>query len=163
MNRPKMILTIFITFAFASSTCTSDWAPFLRPFLYTTPDLISRASISSVCPTIYPAKIPGLSPQDYLLSTSCLGYLGPLGPQGPLGILGPLGNNTWNPSTFINGLGNWTIYAEEMTGYKGPLGIDGPLGFKGPISELQYYGYQDPGKMLFNENDFAVQMRALGL
>mmetsp|Transcript_10350 Transcript_10350/g.10311 ORF Transcript_10350/g.10311 Transcript_10350/m.10311 type:complete len:234 (+) Transcript_10350:369-1070(+) len=43
------------------------------------------------------------------------------------------------------------------------MGMDGPLGRNGPVSPTQYYGIKDPGQALFKNNDFAVQLRALGL
>ncbi|CAK57209.1 unnamed protein product (macronuclear) [Paramecium tetraurelia] len=44
-----------------------------------------------------------------------------------------------------------------------PMSKDGPLGYKGPLATIKYYGQKDPGKTLFETNDFAFQLRAFGL
>jgi len=69
--------------------------------LITTANSITNVDITTVCPKIDPAKVPGLTPYQYLSSSSCLGYLGPLGPYGPLSQLGPLSNPFWNPYNFF--------------------------------------------------------------
>ncbi len=40
----------------------------------------------------------------------------------------------------------------------GALGPEGPPGHKGPVADEQYYGEADPGKALFESNDFAPRL-----
>lgn len=114
--------------------------------------------LASVAPTIEPAKVPGGSPESYLLSTSCLGRYGPLGAYGPLGILGPIGDSAWNPSYWISAIGDWSHWAEDLADLDGPLSEAGPLGPNGPVSETQYY--DNP---LYDENHFAKQLQGAGV
>jgi len=46
--------------------------------------------------------------EDYLSTLSALGDYGPIGAYGPLGTLGPLGSNSWSPSYWISGAGDWS-------------------------------------------------------
>jgi len=116
--------------------------------------------VSSVYPQVTEDKVPLGSPSWYLSSTSCLGHYGPLSAYGPLGTLGPIGKNRWNTSYWISAVGDWDSWSADSYG---ALGAEGPLGHKGPVADEQYYGEADPGKTLFETNDFAVHMRALGL
>ena len=118
---------------------------------------------SSITPAISSEKVPGLSPGDYLSAESAMGYNGPLGPFGPLAGLGPIGDNSWNISYWINGIGDWSTWSESITKAGGPLSTEGPLGYHGPVAEVQYYGIDNPGRTLFETNDFAVHTRAMGV
>ena len=115
--------------------------------------------VSSVTPSIDDSKIPNGDADDYLASSSCLGYYGPLGPYGPLGTLGPIGSNTWNASYWISFM-SWSSWWSDISG---SLGSSGPLGEDGPVAPDQYYGVEDPGQTLFSTNDFARHSRALGV
>jgi len=122
---------------------------------YTSVNTITTVDLSTICPFLNATKVPGHTPQEYLQPQSCLGYSGPLGPEGPLGTLGPIGNKLWNAST--------TDFDYGGLIFGGSLDKDGPLGYKGAVSTQQYYGLKNPGKALFESNDFAVQLRGLGL
>ena len=113
----------------------------------------------TVRPAVSDARIPGGSAAFYLSSISALGHYGPLSAYGPLGTLGPVGSNRWNPSYWISAVGDWAEWSADFD----VLGPDGPLGQGGPVSAAQYYGEADPGRALFASNDFAVQLRGLGL
>ncbi|CAD8045104.1 unnamed protein product [Paramecium primaurelia] len=162
------IIPLFIEIIYAcTNTANTGWTNNYQKMLITTANSITNVDITTVCPNIDPAKVPGLTPYQYLSSSSCLGYLGPLGPYGPLSQLGPLSNPFWNPYNFfgqiqlptnLQQLIQWSQYQ-----YGAPMSKDGPLGYKGPLASTQYYGQQDPGKTLFDTNDFAVQLRAFGL
>lgn len=167
-------LTILILFAaFPSFTCpkcptddsNSGWNSDYSTLYYTSVSAIYRVIPSSVCPPINNMKMPGGWANLYLSHTSCLGYLGPLGPQGPLGALSPVEkNNFWNPlMSIMADIGDWSDLSEKLTTKGGPLSQNGPLGHQGPVSPSQYFGKAQPGKFLFESNDFAVQTRALGL
>lgn len=128
---------------------------------YISTDSVTSVDLNQVCPVIDDNKIPGGTASYYLSDSSCLGYAGPIGPHGPLGMLGPIGNNSWNVSGWMQALGDWSSWQDSN--FKGVFDKEGPLGYKGPLSVDQYYGLQDPGKSLFNSNDFAVQLRVFGL
>ncbi len=118
------------------------------------------ALIASVTPIINDDKIPYYTAWELLRPIACLGYWGPLGAYGPLGVLGPIGDNSWNLEHWMKELGDWSDHRDDTTGPLSPLG---PLGENGPVSYDQYHGLADPGLTLFSTNDFAVQLRALGL
>ncbi len=117
-------------------------------------------NVSSISPSVDDADIPGGTAKSYLESSSALGHYGPLSAYGPLGTLGPVGDNTWNISYWISAAGDWSDWSSDSFGVLGP---GGPLGQSGPVSNQQYYGQADPGQTLFASNDFAVEMRGLGL
>lgn len=64
-----------------------------------------------------------------------LGDAGPLGAYGPLGVVGPLGSNLWNPSRYMDLVGNWEGWAKQLTQKGGPLSEKGPLGPDGPLGD----------------------------
>ncbi|CAD8124374.1 unnamed protein product [Paramecium sonneborni] len=152
-----------------SNTANTGWNNNYQKMIITTANSITNVDLTTVCPKIDPDKVPDLTPQEYLSSNSCLGYLGPLGPYGPLSLIGPLSNPLWYTSKFYFfwQISMPTVLQEiiQYTPYQqgDPMSKDGPLGYKGPLSKTQYYGQQDPGKTLFETNDFAVQLRAFGL
>ena len=74
---------IMITYA-CTNTADSGWINNYSKIIITTANSIINVDLTTVCPNIDPAKVPGLTPYQYLSSSSCLGYLGPLGPYGPL-------------------------------------------------------------------------------
>ena len=135
---------------------------------YTTMSLVENLNedVSSITPSIDDSDIPLGTAELYLHYNSCLGYYGPLGPYGPLGVLGPIGTNNWETyglaQWFPWDLGYtwqyWQTYVLNPT-----LGPNGPLGENGPVDPSQYYGIEDPGQTLFQENDFAQHSRALGV
>lgn len=114
--------------------------------------------LDSISPAIDPTRVPGGTPESYLLSTSCLGRYGPLGAYGPLGILGPIGDNAWNPSYWISALGDWSHWANDLANLGGPLDETGPLGPEGPVSETNYYS-----NPLYDTNHFARQLQGAGV
>eukprot|EP01129_Flabellula_baltica_P017674 TRINITY_DN9878_c0_g1_i1.p1 TRINITY_DN9878_c0_g1~~TRINITY_DN9878_c0_g1_i1.p1 ORF type:complete len:366 (+),score=49.90 TRINITY_DN9878_c0_g1_i1:37-1098(+) len=107
---------------------------------------------TSIRPRFSDKKVPGGSGAFYLIQSGPLGYAGPLGPYGPLGMLGPLNNAQW--SSWSDMLGDWSDWTKS---HNSVLGANGPLGESGPISDIYYNGE------LFMSNDFAVQLRAMGL
>uniref|UniRef100_A0A6B2L996 Uncharacterized protein n=1 Tax=Arcella intermedia TaxID=1963864 RepID=A0A6B2L996_9EUKA len=119
----------------SQSGCTDFSRVNQNQFLYYSVESLVDADLSTVEPPL-DAQFTGL-----LGSGSCLGYAGPIGPYGPLGMLGPLGNNTWNPSFWISGLGwDWSKFSQFLTGMGGPLSVAGPLGENGPLGYNWYYG-----------------------
>lgn len=64
-----------------------------------------------------------------------LGDAGPLGAYGPLGLLGPIGSNLWNPSRYMDLVGNWEGWSRQLTQRGGPLSEKGPLGPLGPLGD----------------------------
>lgn len=113
----------------------------------------------TVRPAVSDARIPGGTAALYLSSISALGHYGPLSAYGPLGTLGPVGSDRWSPSYWISAVDDWEDWSRDFD----VLGPDGPLSEDGPVSPAQYYGEADPGRALFASNDFAVQLRGLGL
>lgn len=91
-------------------------------------------NLSSVSPSV----ATPFNVEAYLSEASALGYSGPLGPTGPLGMLGPIGQNTWNPSSWVSGFGDWDEWSNENVSVNGALGEEGSLGPYGPLSELAY-------------------------
>ena len=122
--------------------------------------IVTASSVSALqqsLTSIQPPVVTPDNPEDYLSVTSALGYSGPIGPLGPLSVLGPVGNNTWNPSTYISGLGNWSLWATQLSQLSGPLSANGPLGDQGPLTATSYY------QLLPSINDFAKQTQAGGV
>jgi hypothetical protein len=115
-----------------------------------------NGSLSSVRPAVRTAD-PGHSPEFYLQPGSALGPAGPLGAWGPLGALGPVGNNSWNPSAWISGFGDWSSWSRSLTAAGGPLSESGPLGPNGPLSVRAYT------QTLPAINDFSKQLQAGGV
>ena len=120
---------------------------------YTSMTLIEKLNkdVDSVTPQIDGNNVA------YLSSSSCLGSFGPAGAYGPLGLLGPIGSNTWDISKWFSFIlvsySDWQNMLKE-----GALSMEGPLGYKGPLATEEYYKGE-----LFEENNFAVQLRSLGL
>ncbi len=147
----------------AGAAHAQDWQADYGPgeLQYTSSVRVMKLSgeIRSVRPAVRDGRIPGGSAALYLSSISALGHYGPLSAYGPLGTLGPVGSNRWNPSYWISAVEDWQDWSADFD----VLGADGPLGQAGPLAEAQYYGEADPGRALFASNDFAVQLRGLGL
>ena len=151
----------------SSQNLTRTWSGdySLSNLTYTSMKKVTGLSfnVSSITPAIDNAKIPYGTAADYLSNSSALGYYGPLGPYGPLATLGPIGDNSWNVSYWISGMGDWSDWSQDMADLDGPLSAAGPLGQNGPVAEAQYYGQADPGATLFATNDFAVHTRGQGI
>lgn len=62
---------------------------------------------------------------------SCATALAPsgwFGAFGAFGVLGPVGNNAWNPSMLITGIGEWSALSRRLTDMGGPMSDLGILG-----------------------------------
>jgi len=94
-------------------------------------------SLAGVAPAVDQAR-GGLPPEKYLVPQGPLGPTGPLGAWGPLGALGPLGDGSWNPSTFVSAVGDWSAWSRDLTNLGGPLSEDGPLGPSGALGARGY-------------------------
>jgi len=94
----------------------------------------------------------GLLCAFYLTPPSCLGTAGPISAFGPLGALGPLGTNTWNPSAWMSGIGDWSAWAKSIQ-----ANTSVPLSNQGPLNPEAYY------HVLPSINDFGKQLQAEGL
>lgn len=107
----------------------------------TAPQVARLRSFDGVTPPVNTAD-PAHKPTDYLSRWSALGPVGPLGAWGPLGALGPVGDNTWNPSTWMNAAHDWNLWRSKALGAakgeSGPLGEAGSLGPNGPLGEEAY-------------------------
>jgi len=145
---------IVILFILLSISCLSvNWCKCIS---YISSKTVSDLSnFNGIIPN--PRNCGPISCINYLSSVSCLGALGPIGAMGPLGTLGPVGDNVWNPSVLISGIGNWDIFSQQITGFGGPLSANGPLGSNGPL------GYNSYSKTLPSINDFAAHLPAQGI
>ncbi len=140
----NIAIVVALSITFATSAFATDF--------YITASSVEdlNESLTSVSPSVDDPT----DAEDYLDSSSCLGYNGPVGPYGPLGILGPVGSNTWNVSYWMSGAYDWSDWDDEIDG---PLSEAGPLGSSGPLSDDAYY------TDLPAINDFAKQLQAGGV
>lgn len=159
----KSVRTLAFALALAGTAHAQDWQADYRPgqLRYTSSVRVMKLSgdTRTVRPAVSDARIPGGSAAFYLSSFSALGHYGALSAYGPLGALGPVGSDRWSPLYWISAVGDWAEWSADFD----VLGPGGPLGHGGPLAEAQYYGEADPGRALFASNDFAVQLRGMGL
>ncbi|AIT09299.1 hypothetical protein LO80_04495 [Candidatus Francisella endociliophora] len=144
---PTIALTLCYTLANASDV-NSNWQDDYSNIKYVTASSIENLNdnTSSIQPTVDITNI------IYLYENGPLGKYGPIGSAGPLGKDGPVQKlKSFDPSTY-------PYFTDYFKSFYGPLSEDGPLGFLGPYTENSYY-YGD----LFELNNFAVHVRALGL
>ena len=74
-----------------------------------------------------------------LLSGSAIEALskdGPLGAAGPLSAYGAIGRQPWNPSFWMQKVGDWSKLSETLTENGGPGSAQGPLGDSGPLQHI---------------------------
>ena len=145
-----VVLFVTIVGVALGQNCAVDPTQDPGTLWYTSASSVTGVDVSQVSPSASDLSA-------YLDQTSALGYLGPIGPYGPLGTLGPLGSNSWNPSYWISGFGNWDQFSQQVTGLGGPLSESGPLGSNGPLTTTQYY------QNMPCLGDFDAQMLAGGL
>ena len=111
-----------------------------------------RGRVDAVSPPV--PTPPGAA--ALLGAASCLGPAGPLGAYGPLGTLGPLGSNAWNASRYLDLVGGWQGWADQLTRHGGPLSGQGPLGPQGPLGTSYT-------TVMPKVSDFAAHLAAGGL
>ena len=150
----KTILQTLGAIALLSSSLYADgvndnWSDDYSKIKYVSASSIEKLgkNIDSILPKVNDSNV------IYLSSNGPLGKYGPVGPNGSLGKYGPLDHSSYKTNF------NQFPYLEKYyKSFLGPLSKDGPLGENGPYTKENYYN-----GTLFLDNNFAVQLRALGL